>query len=231
MMESIQLAQMLADLSDLNAAESQAAVALVNANKSLPTSSADSARQSEQLPTRQGLRHHKRSASGGSAASGGSSFMSRTASPAKFDKYGRRILTPPNTRTNSCYGSIPGTPRRDTEVSRKSPFTTTTITTYPRNTPIPATHSLSLSLSFLSTAPSHGHVLNETRNQQIDDDVDRANSLMALYEIRAKLKDQDNNRNLSKLREKIAALHVKQTQGEKRDGDSGRARFSYPKSP
>lgn len=53
---------------------------------------------------------------------------------------------------------------------------------------------------------------------------------MALYEIRAKLKDQDNNRNLSKLREKIAALHMKQVQGEKKDGDSGRARFSYPKS-
>lgn len=181
MMESIQLAQMLADLSDLNAAqESQAAVALVNANKTLPTSSpADPSRPSEQQPARPTLRHHKRTASGGSAASAGSSFISRTASPAKFDKYGRRILTPPNTRANSSYGSIPGTPRRETE---------------------------------------------------IDDDVDRANSLMALYEIRAKLKDQDNNRNLSKLREKIAALHMKQLQGEKKDGDSGRARFSYPKS-
>jgi hypothetical protein len=154
--------------------------------------------------------------------------MSRTASPAKFDKYGRRILTPPNTRANSSYGSIPGTPRRETEVSRKSPFITTTITTYPTNTAIPATYSLSLSL--LSTTPSDGHVLNETRTQQIDDDVDRANSLMALYEIRAKLKDQDNNRNLSKLREKIAALHMKQVQGERKDSDSGRARFSYPKS-
>jgi hypothetical protein len=182
MMESIQLAQMLADLSDLNAAqESQAAVALVNANKSIPTSSpADSARQSDQPPTRPALRHHKRTGSAGSAASAGSSFISRTASPAKFDKYGRRILTPPNTRANSSYGSIPGTPRREAE--------------------------------------------------QIDDDVDRANSLMALYEIRAKLKDQDNNRNLGKLREKIAALHVKQMQGEKKDGDPGRARFSYPKS-
>ncbi|EAQ93604.1 hypothetical protein CHGG_01839 [Chaetomium globosum CBS 148.51] len=181
MMESIQLAQMLADLSDLNAAESQAAVALVNANKTLPTSSpADSARPSEQAPARPTLRHHKRTGSGGSAASPGSSFMSRTASPAKFDKLGRRILTPPNTRTNSSYGSIPGTPQRETET---------------------------------------------------DDDVDRANSLMSLYEIRAKLKDQDNNRSLSKLREKIAALHAKQVQGEKKDGDPGRAKFSYPKSP
>jgi len=32
---------------------------------------------------------------------------------------------------------------------------------------------------------------------------------MALYEIRAKLKDQDS-RSLNKLREKIAALHAKQ---------------------
>ncbi|KAL2198980.1 hypothetical protein P885DRAFT_75392 [Corynascus similis CBS 632.67] len=177
-MESIQLAQMLADLSDLNAAESHAAVALVNANK---TTTTDSSSPAEQLPTRPGLRHHKRTGSGGSAASTGSSFMSRTASPAKFDKYGRRLLTPPNTRTNSAYGSIPGTPRRESE--------------------------------------------------QIDDDVDRANSLMALYEIRAKLKDQHNNQNLSRLREKIAALHAKQMQSEKKDGDQGRVKFSYPKSP
>ncbi|KAK4156887.1 hypothetical protein C8A00DRAFT_40688 [Chaetomidium leptoderma] len=182
MMESIQLAQMLADLSDLNAAqESQAAIALVNANKAAnPTSPpADASKPSEQLPSRPGLRHHKRTGSGGSAASTGSSFMSRTASPAKFDKYGRRILTPPNTRANSAYGSIPGTPRRDPEV---------------------------------------------------DDDVDRANSLMALYEIRAKLKDQDNNRNLSKLREKIAALHAKQVQGERKDSDGGKMKFTYPRS-
>lgn len=53
---------------------------------------------------------------------------------------------------------------------------------------------------------------------------------MSLYEIRAKLKDQDNNRNLSKLREKIAALHAKQVLGEKKDGDGGRMKYSYPKT-
>ncbi|KAK3904315.1 hypothetical protein C8A05DRAFT_13783 [Staphylotrichum tortipilum] len=182
MMESIQLAQMLADLSDLNAAqETQAANALVNANKTLGPAPppAESAKQLEQPAGRPGLRNHKRTGSGGSAASTGSSFMSRTASPAKFDKYGRRILTPPNTRTNSAYGSVPGTPRRDPEG---------------------------------------------------DDDVDRANTLMALYDIRAKLKDQDSSRNLSKLREKIAALHAKQTLAEKKDGDAARTRFSFPKS-
>lgn len=75
-------------------------------------------------------------------------------------------------------------------------------------------------------------MLNKSWNQQMDDDVDRASTLMALYEIRAKLKDQDNSRNLSKLREKIDALHAKQMQGEKKDGDgsSSRMKFSYPKS-
>lgn len=179
-MESIQLAQMLADLSDLNAAESQSAVALVNANKSPSPGSAaaEASKASEQAQTRRGPRNHHRTPSGSSAASG--SWVSRTASPAKFDKYGRRILTPPNTRSNSNHGSIPGTPRRETE---------------------------------------------------IDEDVDRANSLMALYEIRAKLKDQDN-RSLNKLREKVAALHARQ-QAEKKDaaGDGGRMKFSYPKSP
>lgn len=68
-------------------------------------------------PERPSLRHHQRTGSNGSAASTGSSFLSRTASPAKFDKLGRRILTPPNTRTSSAYGSIPGTPRGETEVS------------------------------------------------------------------------------------------------------------------
>ena len=143
-MESIQLAQMLADLSDLNAAvgqhnapslglhcvllvlilgqqESHSATALVNANKthSPASASTDSSKSPEQAQTRPGLRNHHRTGSTGSAGSG--SWASRTASPAKFDKYGRRILTPPNTRSNSVYGSIPGTPRQ-TEVS-KSPQT------------------------------------------------------------------------------------------------------------
>ncbi|KAL2023474.1 hypothetical protein VTK56DRAFT_2470 [Thermocarpiscus australiensis] len=177
-MESIQLAQMLADLSDLNATqEPQAAVALVNANKT-STPASDSNRSSEHLQVRPRPRHHQRSGSGGSAGSS-ASFISRAASPAKFDKYGRRILTPPNTRTNSAYGSVPGTPRRESEA---------------------------------------------------EDDVDRASSLMALYEIRAKLKDQDN-RSLIKLREKIAALHAKQT-AERKDaaGEGGRMKLSYPKS-
>ncbi|KAK4647768.1 uncharacterized protein QC761_104250 [Podospora bellae-mahoneyi] len=192
-MESIQLAQMLADLSDLNAAqEASAAVALVNANKNLnqPTTTAPSdASQPSDLvrpPIRPGQRNHQRTGSAGSL--GSSSFLSRTASPAKFDKYGRRILTPPNTRANSSYGSIPGTPRGE---------------------------------------------------QISDDDVDRAGSLMALYEIRAKLKDQDN-RSLLKLREKITSLqHARQQQERLEKGPTSltgfagetanKSRYSYPK--
>jgi hypothetical protein len=52
---------------------------------------------------------------------------------------------------------------------------------------------------------------------------------MALYDIRAKLKDQESNRNLSKLREKIAALHAKQLQAEKKEGEPGRIKYSFPK--
>lgn len=146
--------------------------------------------------------------------------MSRTASPAKFDKYGRRILTPPNTRTNSAYGSIPGTPRREPEVSSKLPFTAT----------ITLLATCPVAPSLFPTCPAEIYKLNKSCKQQVDDDVDRATTLMALYEIRAKLKDQDNSRNLSKLREKIAALHAKQVQGEKKDGDGGRMKISYPKN-
>lgn len=103
--------------------DAQAAVGLVNANKTLnqstpttPATSAEATQPSDQVrpPIRPGQKHHTRNGSAGSVGSS-SSFISRTASPAKFDKYGRRILTPPNTRTNSVYGSIPGTPRARAE--------------------------------------------------------------------------------------------------------------------
>ncbi|KAK2070471.1 hypothetical protein P8C59_004961 [Phyllachora maydis] len=164
-MESIQLAQMLADLSDLHAAqESQTAVALVSANKTIAPPTEPQQQQQQQPHLHDGgptNRHHQRVQS------------------ARFDKMGRRILTPPLTRTNSAQGSgsSPGTPR------------------------------------------SH----------EGEDDVDRANSLMALYEIRAKLKQQDNT-SLMKVREKIAALQ--RQQAEKRDGSAERplSRYTYPKS-
>ncbi|KAK3355012.1 hypothetical protein B0H65DRAFT_32430 [Neurospora tetraspora] len=176
-MESIQLAQMLADLSDLNAAqESQAALAVVNANKSASQPAAEPSHQSlkpstEQPPIRPNQLHHQRVASA-------TSLLSRAASPARYDKYGRPLATPPMTRTNSNHGSIPGTPRRDSEP---------------------------------------------------EDDIDRAHSLMALYEIRTKLKQQDTT-SIDKLRDKIAALQSRY-QTEKKDGaDAKISRFIYPKT-
>ncbi|KAK3341196.1 hypothetical protein B0T25DRAFT_573601 [Lasiosphaeria hispida] len=187
-MESIQLAQMLADLSDLNAAqEANAAIALVNANKSLEATAAahtaaDPSKSLDSAPVRPGQRHHQRVGST-------SSIISRTASPAKFDKFGRRILTPPLSRTNSAQGSIPGTPRR--EAAEASYY-----------------------------------------DSLLEDDVERATSLMALYDIRAKLREQDNT-SLLKLREKIAALQARQPYTEKKEGgtDGRQSRYTYPKTP
>jgi len=177
-MESIQLAQMLADLSDLNAAqESPAALAVVNANKSASQPAAESSHHqslkssTEQPPIRPNQLQHQRVASA-------TSLLSRAASPARYDKYGRPLATPPMTRTNSNHGSIPGTPRRDFEP---------------------------------------------------EDDIDRAHSLMALYEIRTKLKQQDTT-SIDKLRDKIAALQSRY-QTEKKDGaDAKMSRFIYPKT-
>lgn len=177
-MESLQLAQMLADISDLSAAVSnllqrdnprwhrrnayhgcvcladslllqdqKAASAMLNANKTLPTN-----------PQPHGD-HLKPPAS----APGGS-FPSSSAAN-RFDKFGRKILTPPAmSRTNSStgptsrQGSVPGTPRGE-----------------------------------------------------LDDDVHQAGSLMSLYEIRARLKQQDST-GLKKAREQIDALIAKNKQ-------------------
>jgi hypothetical protein len=70
---------------------------------------------------------------------------------------------------------------------------------------------------------------------QPEDDVTRANSLIQLYEIREKLRQQDNS-SLNKARERIAAIHARQLQqspptGEKKDtADPHHSRFTYPKT-
>ncbi|KAM0332538.1 hypothetical protein ACHAQA_002821 [Verticillium albo-atrum] len=185
-MESLQMAQMLADLSSLNATEPNAAAALVTANKAIqkveqdqhslaaprrPSDDLRRAHSAQSLPrTNTGT-----SSPGGAAGSGASS------GPARHDKFGRRILmSPPLTRTNSAQGSIPGTPRRDSDP---------------------------------------------------EDDLDRASTLMALYDIRAKLKQQDNS-SLMKAREKIAELAARQqaqAAAGKREAEKGPPRYSYPK--
>jgi hypothetical protein len=54
---------------------------------------------------------------------------------------------------------------------------------------------------------------------------------MALYEIRAKLKQQDST-SLMKVRDKIAALQARQGQNDKKDGgDAAKSNvYSYPKA-
>jgi hypothetical protein len=109
---------------------------------------------------------------------------SRTTTPAgRFDKFGRRIFSPPMSRTNSftpSTSSIPGTPRKE-DVSSATLC----------DTCVPTTQA--------------------DKTNQIDGDIDRASTLLSLYEIRAKLKEQDNS-SLLKAREKINALAAKQAQ-------------------
>ncbi|KAI0189023.1 hypothetical protein F4808DRAFT_47949 [Astrocystis sublimbata] len=149
-MEAIQMAQMLADLNDLQAAQDQAAAkALVSANKTIDSP--------DQLKPQPEL-HHRRSATEGRIISPSPAVGRMT------DKYGRRIFSPPLSRTNSGTPStVPGTPRGD---------------------------------------------------HATDSDIDRASTLLSLYEIRAKLKEQDNS-SLMKAREKINALAAKQQQQQK----------------
>ncbi|KAL1856290.1 hypothetical protein VTK73DRAFT_8411 [Phialemonium thermophilum] len=188
-MESIQLAQMLADLSDLNAAqEAEAALALVNANKVLSSSNPESDASGEPHE-----RQHRRV---GSA----SAIVSRTASPARFDKLGRRIFTPPLTRANSAQGIVPGSAAGGSSTPQQQ----------------------------------HGFHHHHHHNQH-DDDVARATSLMQLYEIRAKLRQQDQS-SLLKARERINAIQARQQMAaahmavEKKEPiDARQSRFSYPK--
>ncbi|KAK5624756.1 hypothetical protein RRF57_000472 [Xylaria bambusicola] len=106
-MEALQLAQMLADLNDLQAAQDQAAAkALVSANKAV---------DSPDKPQT----NHRRSATESCITSPPPSASRLT------DKYGRRFFSPPLSRTNSATpSSIPGTPRgehaTDSDVDRAS---------------------------------------------------------------------------------------------------------------
>lgn len=160
--------------------------------------------QNELKPPEQ--RHHQR------VASASATVIPRNGSPAtRFDKFGRKILTPPLTRSNSAQGSIPGTPRRDSDVSSFH------------------SHQPSSVLTTVSV------LVTEKYWSQPEDDVDRASTLMALYEIRAKLKQQDNT-SLLKAREKISALVARQQAQavEKKELTSpehrASPRFTYPRT-
>lgn len=174
-MESLQLSQVLADLSNLGAAEPQAAAAIVNAN--VPIVRPESANESstshpqQQQPRPPAMRRH---------------WSTEPGLP-KFDKLGRRILisSPNLSRPSSNTNSIPGTPRGG--------------------------------------------------GSDVDDDLERASTLMALYDIRAKIKQQDNS-SLIKAREKINALAAKQQAQQVADRNAKAAeearktRYSFPRS-
>ncbi|PNY24743.1 Uncharacterized protein TCAP_05340 [Tolypocladium capitatum] len=174
-MESLQLSQVLADLSNLGAAEPEAAATIVNAN--VPTIRTEYVKTEPAVPSNpqpQSLR----------PTSMRRAWSSETSAPPKFDKLGRRILTS-GSRSGSAANSIPGTPRRG--------------------------------------------------DSDVDDDLDRASTLMALYDIRAKIKQQDNS-SLMRAREKINALAAKQQAQQaaernlKAADELRRNRYSFPKS-
>ncbi|KAM0253589.1 hypothetical protein ACHAQJ_007217 [Trichoderma viride] len=169
-MESLQLSQVLADLSNLGAAEPEAAAAIVNANIPIIQTEyikndAHESFQQQQRPS-SALRR---------------AWSSEAAMQPRFDKMGRRILIS-SPKSGSAANSTPGTPQ-------------------------PSTY---------------------------DDDLERANTLMALYDIRAKLKQQDNS-SLMRAREKINALAQRQQAQQfadlnmKKADEMRRNRYSFPK--
>lgn len=64
------------------------------------------------------------------------------------------------------------------------------------------------------------HMLTCGRAQQPEDDVDRASTLMALYDIRNKIKQQDNT-SLIRAREKIDAMIAKQKAAVEKQNKQG----------
>ncbi|KAF6817689.1 hypothetical protein CPLU01_13512 [Colletotrichum plurivorum] len=192
-MESLQLAQMLADLSSLNTTEPNAAAALVTANKAIDTVEKNVVPPAApRRPTDELRRAHTSHTSRPGTGAG-----TGAASPARVDKFGRRMMMSPPvlSRSNSAQGSVPGTPRGISDVTRTG---------------------------------AHAEL------PQGEDDLDRASTLMALYEIRAKLKQQDNS-SLMKAREKIADLASRQQQQQQQTGSGKKesektpSRFTFPK--
>jgi len=180
-MESLQLSQVLADLSNLGAAEPEAAQAIVNAN----TPAAIVPRSEPDTPPTSTVAQQASQQQKSARPSVLKRAWSTEAGP--VDKFGRRIMvTSPTSRNGSTGNSTPGTP-----------------------------------------------ALNQPE-RNLDNDLERASTLMALYDIRAKLKQQDNS-SLVKAREKINALAAKQQaqqaaeKNAKQADEMRRNRYSFPK--
>ncbi|OAA54751.1 hypothetical protein SPI_08622 [Niveomyces insectorum RCEF 264] len=197
-MESLQLAQMLADLSDLDAAVRRrekkekkkiemnpgAAHALVHANADTHTTTAagvaaatepvtTTPRQSA-TPTSIHASHHRR-VSSSSALAGHTS-----ASPAPGFGHGSGLpaAARSSTGTHTPFDSYLGRRLLTPPITRSS--------------------------------SSHGSLPGTPRGADADFDVERASSLMALYELRAKLKQYNDGNSLRQAREKVAALSARQ---------------------
>ncbi|KAH7023246.1 hypothetical protein EDB80DRAFT_34356 [Ilyonectria destructans] len=172
-MESLQLSQVLADLSNLGAAEPEAAAAIVSAN--IPVVQITRPRLDDPTNSASASASHQLRPSG---------LQRAWSSDTKFDKFGRRILINSPSRSGSAANSIPGTPRRG--------------------------------------------------DSDFEDEADRASTLIALYDIRSKLKQQDNS-SLVKAREKINAIAAKQQAQQAAERNSKAAdqlrrnRYSFPK--
>ncbi|KAM0450250.1 hypothetical protein ACHAO4_006671 [Trichoderma viride] len=90
----------------------------------------------------------------------------------------------------------------------------------------------------LISSPKSGSAANSIpgtpQPSNYDEDLERANMLMALYDIRSKLKQQDNS-SLMRAREKINALAARQQAQQfaelnmKKADEMRRNRYSFPK--
>ncbi|RGP62882.1 pyruvate carboxylase [Fusarium longipes] len=173
-MESLQLSQVLADLSNLGAADPGAAEAIVSANNPPHSSYPRTDATVTALTSSPSNNNNQRRPAG----------LQRHWSSEKFDKFGRRILSP-NSHTGSAGNSVPGTPRRG--------------------------------------------------ESDFEEDLERASTLMQLYDIRSKIKQQDNS-SLLKAREKVNAIAARQQAQQaaerniKAADELRRQRYSFPRA-
>ncbi|KAF5020783.1 hypothetical protein F66182_7191 [Fusarium sp. NRRL 66182] len=198
-MESLQLSQVLADLSNIGAADPGAAEAIVSANNpshhnytrneaptSVPTSSPPATHQPRR-PT--GLQRH-------------------WSQEGKFDKFGRRILSS-GSHSGSAGNSSPGTPRRGE---------------------LDVRNFRQRSISWRSW-----DLITDRNATQFEEDLERASTLMQLYDIRSKIKQQDNS-SLLKAREKVNAIAARQQAQQaaerniKAADELRRQRYSFPRA-
>ncbi|KAL6924713.1 hypothetical protein FSST1_001987 [Fusarium sambucinum] len=172
-MESLQLSQVLADLSNLGAADPGAAEAIVSASNAAHSSYPRTDATVNALTSSPSTNNQKRPAG-----------LQRHWSSEKFDKFGRRILSP-SSHTGSAGNSVPGTPRRG--------------------------------------------------ESDFEEDLERASTLMQLYDIRSKIKQQDNS-SLLKAREKVNAIAARQQAQQaaernmKAADELRRQRYSFPRA-